>query len=346
MTARLTGAIAALAIAAAGSAPAQEKGTIYYLIPTLLDEFQSTSQAAIESVFSEMGYEVRSLDANNRADTQLNQCDTAVATEPQAIILNAVDFDAAGPCIEKAHARDIPVMVYDRTITSVPVEFTSMAGTVRMGRVAGAEAIRLLTERYGDPEGTILQIMGDPGDAYTLDIRQGFDEVMADQGDIEVITKAAQKWEATRAGSIAEDQLLVNKDIDLIFVHAAHLAVSVSAVLESERLEPGEVMLMSSNGAPVGLDLIREGWEQVEIEQPLFAQIWALAKFAPMVIAGQTPEPGTYDILGLESELTIEEWGPTIRIPGAVITSENVDNPRFWGNLETPEAPIDPIMPK
>ena len=35
-------------------------------------------------------------------------------------------------------------------------------------------------------------------------------------------------------------------------------------------------MMMSSNGAPVGLDLIRKGWLNVEVEQPMVAQAAAL----------------------------------------------------------------------
>ena len=41
--------------------------------------------------------------------------------------------------------------------------------------------------------------------------------------------------------------------------------------------------MMSSNGAPVGLDLIRKGWLQVEVEQPMVAQAAALAMFADKV---------------------------------------------------------------
>jgi ribose transport system substrate-binding protein len=99
---------------------------------------------------------------------------------------------------------------------------------------------------------------------------------------------------------------------------------------------------MSSNGAPVGLDLIRKGWLNVEVEQPLYAQSAAVAMFADKVVNKQEIKPGTYNVLGLESTLTIEAWGPNIKIPGAAITKENVDEPRFWGNLK---APADKIVP-
>jgi hypothetical protein len=85
-------------------------------------------------------------------------------------------------------------------------------------------------------------------------------------------------------------------------------------------------MMMASNGAPVGLDNIRSGWQQVEVEQPLYAQVYGLAMFAPMILAGKTPKPGTYDVVGLKSELTMEDWRPNLKIPGAAITPENVDD--------------------
>jgi ribose transport system substrate-binding protein len=238
-------------------------------------------------------------------------------------------------------AAGIPVMIFDRQITATPSDFTSVAGTVEIGHVAADEITRLLTEKNGMAKGKVLQILGDPGDPYTLEIQQGFEEKMAANPDVTIITHPAMQWEATNAGSIAQDQLLTNPDIDLIFVHAAHLAVAVAAVLESSGKKPGEIMLVSSNGAPVGLDLIRKGWEQVEVEQPMYAQAAALAMFADKVVNGEEIKPGTYDVTGLESVVTIEDWGPNIKIPGAAITKDNVDDPKFWGNLQ---PPTDPVM--
>jgi ribose transport system substrate-binding protein len=334
----------ALLALVAQPAAAQEQGTIYYMIPTLLDEFQTESQKAIEAVFGEMGYEVVSLDAQNRADLQLNQLEDVIQLGPDAIIMNAVDFDAIVPGVEQARAAGIPVLNYDRQIRSTEFELTSVAGTVEIGQVAAGEAIRLLTERHGEPRGLVLQILGDPGDNYTLDIQQGFEEVMAAEApDVEIVTNAAMQWEAENAGTILEDQLLVNPEIDLIFAHAAHLTVPLVAILEAEGKEPGEIMMMASNGAPVGLDNIREGWQQVEVEQPLYAQIYGLAMFTPKILAGESLEPGTYDVVGLKSELTVEEWGPNLKIPGAAITADNVDDTRFWGNLTPPDQPVQVV---
>ena len=342
---RITGIVAGAAMFAAASMPAsaQDRGTIVYLVPTLLDEFQTTAQEAIEFVFSEVGFKVVSLDAQNRADLQLNQFEDSLALKPAAIILAAVDFDAVTTGVEAAKAAGVPIIVFDRQVRSTDFALTSVSGNVDIGRISGREIKRLLEERSGSPRGKVLQILGDPGDNYTLDIQIGFEEVMKDYPNIELITDAAINWEASNAADIAENEVLANPDIDLIFSHAAHLSDAVRAVLEAAGKKPGDIMLVSSNGAPVGLEMIREGWLQAEIEQPLFAQVWGMVKFINKVVAGTSIEPGTYDVLGLAGVLTQEDWGPNLALPGAAITAKNVDESRFWGNLKTPEAPPDPL---
>ena len=339
----LIGALAIAAMALLSPAYAASKGTIYYMVPTLLDEFQTESVSAIEKFLKDVGYEPITLNADNKTDLQQSQMNDVIILKPAAIILAAVDFNALQPSIEKARAAGIPVMIFDRQITATPSDFTSVAGTVEIGYVAAGEIQRLLKEKNGEVKGKILQVLGDPSDPYTLDIQKGFEEKMAGFAGVQIISLPAMAWEASNAGTIVSDQMVANPDIDLIFVHAAHLAVAAVASLEAKGKKPGDVMLVSSNGAPVGLDLIRKGWENVEVEQPLYAQAAAIAMFADKVVNKQEIKPGSYKVLGLDSTLTVEAWGPNLKIPGAAITKDNVDEARFWGNLKAPADPVTPV---
>jgi len=341
----LTASIALAAMAVATPAFADgSKGKIFYMVPTLLDEFQTESVSALTKFMDDVGYEVVTLNADNKTDVQQSQMDDTILQKPKAIILAAVDFNALAPYIDKARGAGIPVMIFDRQITSTPSDLTSVAGTVEIGHVAGDEIERLLKEKNGAVKGKVLQVLGDPSDPYTLDIQKGFEEKMAAFPDVKIISLPAMQWEASNAGTIVADQLVANPDIDLIFVHAAHLAVAAVASLEAKGKKPGDVMLVSSNGAPVGLDLIRKGWENVEVEQPLYAQAAALAMFADKVVNKEEIKPGNYQVLGLDSVMTTEKWGPNIKIPGAAITKDNVDEPRFWGNLKAPADKITPVQ--
>lgn len=339
----LLGGLAVAAIAFTTPAFAESKGKIYYMVPTLLDEFQTESVKAIEKFLKDVGYEAVTLNADNKTDVQQSQMNDVINLKPAAIVLAAVDFNALVPSMEKARAAGIPVMIFDRQITSSPSDFTSVAGTVEIGYVAAGEIQRLLKEKKGDVKGKVLQVLGDPADPYTLDIQKGFEEKMKEFSGVQIISLPAMQWEASNAGTIVADQLVANPDIDLIFVHAAHLAVAAVASLEAKGKKPGDVMLVSSNGAPVGLDLIRKGWENVEVEQPLYAQAAAIAMFADKVVNKQEMKPGTYKVLGLDSTLTIEKWGPNLKIPGAAITKDNIDEPRFWGNMKAPSDPVKPV---
>jgi ribose transport system substrate-binding protein len=327
------------------SATAQDKGTIYYLAPTLFDEFQVETKDMVELLFGQLGYKVVTLDAQQRADLQNSQMDDTVLQKPKAIILAAVDFDAISPGIEKAHAAGIPILVYDRQIRNRPVEFTSVAGTVEIGRLSAQEAVKLLTAKKGEPKGKVLSIMGDSGDTYTLDIEQGFEEVMKNNPGIEVIAKPSKDWEPTNAANTVQDQILVNPDIDLIFIHADHLAPPIVSVLENKGIKKGDILIVNATGMPVGLKLLREGWVQTIVEQPLYGQVYGMAMFLDHVINKKPIKAGTYDVVGLPSELTIEKWGPNLRVPGGVITKDNVDDTKFWGNLKPPGVPV-PAVPE
>jgi len=334
-----------VAMVAATLAPAfaQTKGKVYYLVPTLLDEFQTGSVSALEMFLKQVGYEMQTLNADNKTDAQQSQMNDVIALKPAAIILAAVDFNALKPSIEAAMAAGIPVVEFDRQITSTPSSFTSVAGTIEIGHVAAAEAEKMLMARHGAVKGKVLQVLGDPGDPYTLDIQKGFEEKMKAFPDVAIISVPAMQWEASNAGTIVSDQMLANPDIDLIFSHAAHLSVAAVASLESAGKKPGDVMMMSSNGAPVGLDLIRKGWLNVEVEQPLYAQAAAVAMFMDKIVGKQEIKAGEYDVLGLKSTVTTEAWGPNIKIPGAAITKENIDNPAFWGNLKPPTDTVKSV---
>ncbi len=105
--------MASIAIAAVGLATpafAQSKGKIYYMVPTLLDEFQTESVSAIEKFLKDVGYETVTLNADNKTDLQQSQMNDTILLKPSAIILAAVDFNALQPSIEKARAAGIPVM--------------------------------------------------------------------------------------------------------------------------------------------------------------------------------------------------------------------------------------------
>jgi len=310
----------------------EEMGTLYYMATDMVNGFNIGSANNAEKFGTELGYEVKVLDAKSSPDTQINQMETAIGLNPKAIMIKAVDNQTIVESVIKAKEKGIKVFAYDNTITGTKTDFASVLGTVKVGELAGEECIKMLKEKYGEPKGKILQVMGDLGDMYSVLIGEGFDNTIGQNPGIELITKDSPGWEGQ--ANIVADQLVANDDIDIIFVHADSMIPTVVPVLEERGYGPGDIMLIGTDGDPSALDKIREGWIQVSIGVPMIQQVWGMYEFMDEIFAGETLKAGTYDIKGVDADLVIEDWGPTLYLPGNIITSDNVDDEGLWGNIK------------
>jgi ribose transport system substrate-binding protein len=308
---------------------------VYYMAPGLFDEFQAGTNKMMMQFGKEAGYEVRALNAGNTSATQVNQVDDAIAQKPRAIILNAVDAATITASVDKARQAGIAVLVYDRFIQDTTTDFHSVVGTVKIGNLGADEVARLLKAKNGDAKGTVLEIMGDPGDNYTVLIDQGFtDKIKADYPNIQVISKPTAGWEPTVAASIVEDQLTANSKIDAIFVHADFRATSIIPVLQAHGLKPGDMLMVGTDGAPSGLQAIRDGWMIETIGVPMVQQVYGIWQFLEDAVAKKTFAAGTVDVKGVQAEMKIEKWGPTLYLPGQIVDKKNVDDANLWGNMK------------
>lgn len=312
---------------------AGEKGLVYYLCPNQFDEMQTAAASMVKSSLEDAGYTCKVMTAGNEdVNLQMNQMEDAITQNPKAIVIAAVDGVAA--CSGVATARDagVAVIAYDRTISGCSVDFTSIAGCKEMGFLAAEATVKLLQEKYGEVKGTILDIMGDPSDSYTTLIEEGFQEVIKEYPNVEIETKIAYGWEAVTAGNIADDYLLVHPDIDLIFTHSDHLAASVVSVLQTQGYEKGDIKVISTSGMPMGLQLIREGWMQADVEYSPKVLAEGIAMFLDDILSKKPLEYGEYEIMGIPGELSEQSYGPELKMAGSIIELSNVDDPKFWGN--------------
>jgi ribose transport system substrate-binding protein len=319
--------------------PAVETGgKVFYLSPGLFDEFQAGSKLFLEQYGQEQGYTVQTLNANNNATQQLAQLDDALIQQPVAVLVASVDTAQMAGSVSKIKDAGAISVAYDRPITDAQVDFTVSADTVNMGRLGAEQIVRLLTEKNGSPSGIVLEQMGDLGDSYTVSIDQGFSEVISAYPDIQVIRRDTPAWEPTTAARTVDDVLTATPNVDLVWVHSEGLAPAIVPVLEDHGFAAGDgkLIFMGTSGLPVGLDLVREGWMALTIDYPLSPLYTSSIDVISLLGSGAALEPCTWEIGGYSNVLSQEAWGPTLWVPGEVITKDNVDDPNLWGNIEIP----------
>jgi ribose transport system substrate-binding protein len=331
-------------------AEAEGSRTIYYLIPTLVDEFQTESQRMIESVFSTLNYKVVSVNADGNPELQARQLRNAADDNPAGIIVNAVDALSIGEALKSAQAKGIPILVYDRMLsTDEAFDFASVSNAEAIGQMAANKAIDLLVDIPGSSaQKTILQIVGDPGDTYSLRVLAGFQATLRKHKRINVITVPAMGWEPANARMLAKEHLKLNPD--LIFCHSSDLAAAVIPLIEPD-IRSHKVAVMAITGAPVGINLLAQGLESFEIEQPLYAQVYGLALGLQGVMDRKKGMPGLKDgpceILGVSGKL--EANGRVLTLKGRPLVREDLKDDKnramlgLWGDLARPTMSADKI---
>src|SRR5262249_25537284 len=145
-------------------------------------------------------------------------------------ILNAVDFSLLAKTIPTN--SETAILVYDREITDAKVLLTSTSNAVGIGHLAAIKAASMLNERNR----TVIQIMGDPVDNYSLAMRHGFDNTFLEYNNHHVFTKPALDWEPANALKVVADydREKTLDNVGVIFAHSAELLTPIAYYLKNK----------------------------------------------------------------------------------------------------------------
>lgn len=109
-------------VAAEGStAAATTEGEVAVFWYTFNDTYLSSVRSAMNAALESAGVAYTDYDANNSQTDQTNQIDTAIAKGASLLAVNLVDSgsaDAATNIINKAKEKDIPVIFFNRAVSS------------------------------------------------------------------------------------------------------------------------------------------------------------------------------------------------------------------------------------
>ncbi len=246
--------------------------------------------------------------------------------------------DTMTTAVEMANAANVLVACMDRTVTGGNVVATVTSDNYACGKLAGEQAVKLLTDKYGTPKGKVLELQGDLA-AEIITLRQnGFNDVMAKYPGVELLQKPTN-FDQNTAYSATMDALAANDDIDLIFWQSDIIAVSaVGAVKDSGKLAmrdaPNHIFLVGIDGQTPMLEYIKQGYADGVANQALLAFGYSV-KFLkdawegnPVKVGDQIVEEGEY-----WSPATIAKGanGPEMMLPPMWVDATNVDDPSLWG---------------
>ncbi len=207
--------------AATDEAPAEEAAAeddgIY--IPVISKGFQHQFWQAVESganqAAEEFGVEITFEGPESEAmvDRQIEMLQAALAKNPDAICLAALDTQAAIPLIEEADSRGIPIVGFDSGVDSdIPV---ATAATDNIA--AAALAADKMAELIGG-EGQVAVIVHDQTSRTGIDRRDGFlNQMEAEYPNIEIVNVDYGGGDQLRSTDLAKAVMQANPELDGYF---------------------------------------------------------------------------------------------------------------------------------
>ncbi|KDA04725.1 ATPase [Microbacterium sp. CH12i] len=312
---------AALAITATGCASAEQGGSagvaddeivVGYSGYTLTNPYFAGLIRGLEEGADEYGFRLLQTNSNGDNNTQTSDIQNLVSQGADYIVVSPADASAIVPAVEAAAEAGVTVVGISDTIDSDAVTFTVAMDHVTIGEQSAQGIVDFLTEKYGEPEGEVVEMQGIAGSAAGSDRTEGFDNIISQYPGIKVVTRADGGFDTDKTFQQMSTILQAHPDIDAVMNANDSEAQGSTKAIEAAGLfkpvgDPDHIFVTGNDApAPAIADIRANRQDMTVASNPI-----ELAKLVMKNIA---------DIEKGEKITGFVEW------PGQIITPANIDS--------------------
>lgn len=262
------GAAAAMGsfLTACSSDNAGKKLVIGSVVPTLDAQFWQRYKAFSETVATELGVEIVTINANNSGDAMNKGIEDLIARGVDGLIF--VPYFGLGPKgIAAADAAGIPVMCVDCTPDDVIKpggEFENYVGVVGPDdETAGYEMADALSKTLvagKDGKKKIIAIEGTPGTSVAINRFKGLKRYISEGGDLTLLGNAVGNFVASDSQKATEDLMQAHPDFQGVWTANGGTATGALAALKNAGKKPGvDVKVVTMDLNPDNVLLVASG---------------------------------------------------------------------------------------
>jgi ribose transport system substrate-binding protein len=314
-----------------GKSSGEKSFKLGYSPKTLDNAFMALLQKQAMSLAREQGIDtLPPINANGDAAKQFTDIRTLITQGAEALIVVPTDGKAIVPAIEYANSKDVPVVTIDDAPFGGGAYMVVRTDNYQMGVDACEEMGKRMKGR-----GTVLELQGDLATPNGLDRSNGFEDCMKEKfPNIKVVSKAA-KWDPAVATTATQTIVGSTPDLGGIFMPSDSvyqepvLKVLRKAGKTAKVGAPGHIVLVSIDGSPIALDAIRDNVLDAAVSQPLDLYAKYGVFYARAAAEGRKFKLGPTDH---DSKIVRFQGGLEDALPGPLVTKENADDPKLWGN--------------
>lgn len=205
------------------------------------------------------GITLKFSDGQNQQENQISALRDFIAQRVDAIILAPVVSSGWDPVLQEAKAAKIPVFLSDRRIDSTDDSlYICFIGSdfVEEGRMAA----KWLAEKT-EGKCSIVELQGEPGSAPAIDRKVGFEEVLKQHPEMQIIDTQSAGFVLDKGKVVMEAFLKKHgKAIQALYSHNDDMALGAIQAIEAAGMKPGQdIIIVSVDGLKTAFQAMVEG---------------------------------------------------------------------------------------
>jgi ribose transport system substrate-binding protein len=221
-------------------------------------------QEGMEDKAEELGVELEFSYADFSAENQSNQINTFITTGVDMILASPVDAAALTPAYQQARQAGIPILSIANKLGNEADE----DGFIGPDLVEqSARTMERVVEGMGG-SGQLLLVTGPPQIAFVQAQLEGWEQVLADNPDIEVVDSVVVPDLSTAAAVDATTAALAaNPDVTGILGSLDDISLGAVQAAEAANLAPEDVFIAGWDGGPAAREAIESGSYDLTLSQ-------------------------------------------------------------------------------
>ncbi|GAB3106828.1 ABC transporter substrate-binding protein [Streptomyces calidiresistens] len=247
--------------------------------------WRTANTKSIREAAEAAGVDLRFSDAQQKQENQIKAIRSFIQQRVDVIAFSPVVETGWDAVLLEARRAGIPVILTDRAIDSDDTSlYETFLGSdfVEEGRKAG----RWLVDNTEGPV-RVVELQGTTGAAPAIDRKEGFEEVIAERPDIEIV--ATQSGDFTRAGGkeVMEAFLKSTPGIDVVYAHNDDMGLGAIEAIKAAGREPGtDITIITVDAVRDGMQALADGEINFIVEcNPLLGE--QLMDLARKVVNGE-----------------------------------------------------------
>jgi len=245
-----------------GGATDGEEFDVFALLPQGNDQpYGTTYLPPMEAKAAELGINLTITNSQYDADTQASDCEVAVASQPDLIILWPAVGDTIRPCLSAADAAGIPVTITNSGVNPEDEDLTeAFSGPDTYGQ--GAASAEIMCDLAGGDEIGIIMVNGLTGNSTAINRESGFEETIeAECPNVTILARQPGDWNKDDSQIAASEMITAvgAENIDGAYAADDTMVAGVIDAFRARDMDPEDLIITSIGNTFLGNPLVADG---------------------------------------------------------------------------------------